>query len=75
MKFKRTHHGKLFGIPVYLDMTNPECPSVEAKYKLDFLLTITEFLFGFYCSVITILNPNFVPMYPFLVGEEIEQRN
>lgn len=71
--FKRTHHGKIYGIPVYLDMTDPECPGIEPKYKLGFLLSIAEAFFMSYCAVKSLFDLEFEPMFPILVGEEIKQ--
>lgn len=69
---RRTHHGKVFGIPVYLDMTNEKCPHVEPKYCLGFALTIMEHIFGLYCLIKSYFDPYFEPLFPILVGDKIE---
>lgn len=71
MEINATHHGKMFGVPVWLDMTDPECPGVEAKYKLDLVLDFMESMFALYCFTVSLINPEFEPMFLVQVGEEI----
>lgn len=74
-KFKPTHHGRMYGIPVLLDMTYEDCPGVVAKYKMGYLLDFMGFLFGCYCMTASFFNPEFEPMFPILVGKEIDHGN
>lgn len=70
--FKATHHGKLHGIPVYLDMRDPENPGVKVKYNLELILDLAESMFALVCMVRCFFDPNFEPMYPMLVGDPVE---
>lgn len=65
-----THHGLFLGIaPVWVDMTNPDSPCIEAKggaigeYWLDFV----EGIFGMCCMLMVWLNPEYVPVFPMYV--------
>lgn len=71
-RMKRTHYGRLHGIPVWLDMTDQHCPGVEARYFLDPVLSIMEFLHGFYCFVMSMVDSEFEPMYPILILGEVD---
>ena len=68
------HHGKMFGLPVYLDMSDPECPAVVGKHWIfDALLdNVMEPLFGMFCWTMTFFNPEWEPMYPLQVGPKVE---
>lgn len=69
-KFTPTHYGSFLGVPAFIDMTDDECPAIEARYHLGFLMDAMEFLFGIYCSIACFVNPDFEPMFPILIKGE-----
>lgn len=75
--FKKTHHGRFLGVPVWLDMTNPECPAIEAKFGVvgDACMNVMEFLFGCFTWLQTAVNPYYEPLFPILVGDEVSDEN
>lgn len=70
--FKPTHFGSFLGVPVLIDMTEPECPALEARYYLDPLMDVMEFLFGIYCTVMSYASADFEPMFPIHIKGEYE---
>lgn len=64
-EFKRTHYGSLHGIPCWIDLTDDEAPAIRAKGGLigECALDVMDFLFGCYCTVACLLNPDFEPMF------------
>ena len=76
-QFKRTHHGKLHGVPVWLDMTNKDCPCVEAKYGRigEIALDFMESVFGAYVYLKTMVDPFYEPMYRIQVGKPVVCKN
>lgn len=71
-EFKPTHYGKFLGVPVLIDMTEPECPGLKARYFLDPVMDVMEFLFGIYCTIMSMVNPEFEPMFPIHIRGEYE---
>lgn len=76
-KFKPTHHGRFLGVPVWLDMTDENVPGIEPKYKPigSIALSVMEFLFGCFTWLQTFIDPYYEPMFPILVGKEIEKKS
>jgi len=69
-----THKGLFCGlVPVWLDMNQPECPGVEARGGIlgEIWLDIVEGMFGIFCYLATIANPEFEPMYPIRITGEL----
>ncbi|AIM40761.1 hypothetical protein PR08_gp03 [Idiomarinaceae phage Phi1M2-2] len=71
--FKRTHHGRFLGVPVWLDMTDEECPAIEAKYGIlgNLAMDFMEALFGVFIWVCTMVNSDYEPLFPIMVGEQV----
>lgn len=67
-----THHGRMFGIPVWLGDLDTECPSVAGKHiVLDALLAVADVLFGLFVFVTQMDDP----AYPILVGPHIQEEH
>lgn len=73
-EFKATHHGKFLGVPVWLDMTDESCPVINPKFGIvgEVALTVMEFLFSIFTYINTLINPSYEPMFPILVGCEVD---
>lgn len=69
--FKHTHNGKMFGVPVKLDMRCEECPQIDADRWWVPLLEVMHLLFALYCMVMSILSPEFEPVFPVQVGRKV----
>ncbi len=70
--FNPTHKGLMFGIvPVYLDMTNEECPAILGRnwFCEYVLLDIFGVLFGILTYTMNMLNPEFEPEFPIRITE------
>jgi len=65
--FKATHYGSFLGVPVLIDMTDDECPALEARYYLGWLMDFMEFLFGIYCVVMSAIDADFEPLFPIKI--------
>ena len=72
-RFTPTHYGSFLGVPVLIDMTDDECPALEARYCLWWLMNGMEFLFGIYCTIMSAINANFEPLFPIKIKGEICQ--
>ena len=72
-EFTKTHHGHMYGVPVWLDMTDPECPGVEPKYGLlgECAWQVLHFLFGCFTWTVSTLNPDYDPEFPIRVGAPV----
>lgn len=71
--FKPTHYGLFMGIvPIILDLTNEAEPVIEGRwFWCNPLLTVTEYVFGMFCMVATMINPDFEPMFAMKITGEI----
>lgn len=71
--FKPTHKGFFLGIvPVYLDMTNADCPTIsERHWSLAPLGVVVDVLFAAFVWVATTINPHYEPTYPIMITGEI----
>ena len=72
-EFKPTHHGSFLGVPVLIDMTDDECPALEARYCLWWLMDGMEFLFGIYCMIMSAIDAEFEPLFPIKIKGELCQ--
>lgn len=73
---KRTHKGLMFGIvPVFLDMSNPQCPVVEGRnFLCEILLDIVEPLFGFCIYLRTSIDDSgYEPAFPVRITGQLEE--
>lgn len=70
---KRTHKGLIYGfIPVYLDMTDEECPIIEGRNWLcEIVHDIYTPIFGFAIFVRTAIDPEYEPSFPILITGEL----
>lgn len=73
-EFKRTNHGWLLCVPVWLDMTDEESPGVEAKggFVGDIALTVMESFYSLFVLLYSWMNPFWEPVWPIIVGAEVE---
>lgn len=72
-KSKFTHYGWFNLIPVYVDMTNPDCPDIEVRHwSLEIPLDITSAIFDMFCWVVTLINPEVEPMFAIRITGEIK---
>ena len=72
-KMRRTHYGRFLGVPVYLDLTTPECPGIEPRHVvLEPVLWAAERAFEVFCGVNSLMDPDFEPLFPILVGRPVE---
>ena len=63
LKMGFTHHGKCFGIPIWI--TDEEAPMVATKFvPFEFLLTVEQ-------TIHAIFWPGSEPVFQFLIGKEI----
>lgn len=69
---KHTHNGKMFGIPVQLDMRCEACPQVDCRWYWIPALEVVHLLFAGYCIVMSLIDRDFEPGFPIQVGEEVE---
>lgn len=69
--FNPTHYGSFLGIPCLIDMSDCDCPAIEARYYLDIPMAIMEFLFGIYCTTRCCFDPEFEPMFPILIKGQL----
>lgn len=74
MNINPTHYGTMFGVPVYIDMTDPECPGIEVQKKwMEPLLDVMEFLFGCFVYINTLFDRDYEPMYPIYIKGAYKQ--
>lgn len=73
-EMKRTHKGLMFGlVPVYLDMSEDECPSVQGRNLFfDILLDIVTPIFGMCIFIMTMVNKDYEPSFPITITDELE---
>lgn len=64
-----THHGKYFGIPVWLAPDNPDFPVATKWAPLEFVMTAATTVEQVLRSV---FFPDDAPSFQFLVGDEIK---
>lgn len=69
-----THYGWFCGlVPVYLADVESEGPLlVERNWVPEWYFGLVELLFGWFCTISSLLNPEFVPMFPILISGEIK---
>ena len=69
----KTHIGLMFGcVPVYLDMTDDDCPGVEGLFfGCDFMLDIVEPIFGACIFIMSAINPEYEPAFPIKIIKEL----
>lgn len=74
-QFKATHHGKLHGIPVWIDFSTEPAPGIKAKggFIGEVALDVMEFFFGCFTWTATLINPNYEPMYAIHVGKPVDE--
>lgn len=66
-----THHGKYFGIPVWLGDPDSEAPMVAAKWApLEFAITVASHIEG---TLLWLFFPEREPAFQLLVGRRIEE--
>lgn len=72
-EFKPTHKGLMFGlVPVYLDMSNEECPCIEARHWiLEIPLDICHAIFACCVFVMTAMDANYEPSFPIMITGEV----
>jgi len=75
-QYRRTHTGSFLGVPVYLDMTNPDIPTIEGRYLgCDYAIWLMELLFGVFCTFVSMFNPDFEPLFPIKITGVIENES
>jgi hypothetical protein len=68
-----THHGRYFGIPVWMGDIEDAGPTVAAKWApLDFLIVLVHHIEG---ALASWMFPDAEPMFQFLLGPAIELGN
>lgn len=73
-QFKATHYGSMFGVPVLLNMENPDAPEVKVKFViLEPVLDLMEFLFSCFTWVQTFVNSDYEPSFPILIKGEVRR--
>jgi hypothetical protein len=73
-EFNPTHKGLMFGVvPVYLDMTDEECPAILGRnwFCEYVLLDFFSVLFNVLTLMLTRINPEFEPMFPIKITGEL----
>lgn len=72
MNHKFTHKGFFCGIvPVYIDMTNEDCPMIcERHWSLLPLFMLVELLFGCAVLIRTMSDPDYEPLFPIKITGE-----
>jgi hypothetical protein len=70
-----THYGWMYGIvPVYVDMTPKDCPAIEVRSVVfEPLMDVMESIFGAFCIVATMVNPEFEPQFAIKLTGEISK--
>lgn len=67
-----THHGKYFGIPVWLAPENASFPVATKWAPLEFVMPFVHWIEG---TLSGILYPDSEPTFQFLVGAPIDRPN
>lgn len=72
--FRPTHKGLFCGVvPVFLDMTDPECPGiVERHWSLWPLLEIVEAVLSVCIAARSLFDPTYEPAFPIMITGELE---
>lgn len=65
-----THHGKYFGIPVWIGHPGEQMMVATKWAPMEYLMTAFHFIEGF---ILATFFPEREPMFQFLVGDEIVQ--
>lgn len=69
-----THKGWFFLCPVYLNPDEGEGMAVDARRPwLDWWFSVNELIFGLTVCIMTAINPEYEPMFPFRVTGEIDK--
>lgn len=67
-----TQKGWFFLCPIYLDMTNEDCPVVDARFQwLEWWHDVNLWFFGVLTGMILMVNPEHEPMFPLRITGEI----
>lgn len=75
----KTHRGTFYGIPIYLDMTDDECPEVEGTNKFfDYLFTAAAVFHNVVIEraaqfLAALTGRDYEPCFPFRVKKMPEQ--
>lgn len=64
-----THHGKYFGIPIWVAPESPDFPVATKWAPMEYLMTTAHYVEGFLRSV---FYPEAEPAFQFLVGPPID---
>lgn len=67
-----THHGKYFGIPVWLAPENASFPVATKWAPLEFLMPLVHWIEG---TMVGLFYPDSEPAFQFLVGPAIDPPN
>lgn len=72
-EMKRTHKGLMFGcVPVFLDMTDQECPSVEGRNLLcEVFLSVAHNIFAVCIFIRTAVDREYEPSFPIQITGEL----
>ena len=64
-KTQFTHYGWFYGIvPVYVDMTNEECPGVTCRHwTIEPLMSVVDNIANLCCYVASLFSDDFEPMF------------
>lgn len=68
-----THYGYAFGIvPVYVDMRDDEMPMMITRNWIpEILLALVEGVWALQQWVMSLIDPNYEPLYPVILTDEI----
>jgi hypothetical protein len=73
MKEHFTHYGWFFMCPIYLNANEGDGMAVEARHwMLEPWFTVNELIFAACVWIMTSINPEYEPMFPFRVTGEIK---
>lgn len=72
-KMKRTHKGLMFGcVPVFLDMTDEYCPSVEGRnFLCEIFLSVAHHIFAICIFLRSAVDPHYEPSFPIQITGEL----
>lgn len=73
--FKPTHYGSLYGFPIWIDMTDEDCPAIKAKFGKfgDIIFDIIEGLASIYISIMQSIDPMWEPTYTITIKGEVDE--
>jgi hypothetical protein len=67
-----THKGWFFLCPIYCNPNEGEGMHVDARYRwLDWWFDVQMYVFNLLCVMITSINPEYEPMFPFKITGEL----